>query len=257
MNKKVDILGVKIDAVSMEGAMMRICGLLDSETVHQVYTPNAEIVMHASTDEDLKEILNGADLLLADGAGIVLASRILGTPLPEKVSGIDIINNIFRSKITEIINRKKFYFLGGKPGIAEQAANMITAKFPDVLVCGCRHGYFSASEDEAIVKEINSSGADFLLVALGAPKQEKWIHTNKDRFNVRVCMGVGGSLDVFAGKAKLAPEFFRNNGLEWFYRLVTDPRRIGRMLKLPLFMMKVIATSMIKRFKRDHNKQIK
>ena len=232
MRQTLDIIGVPVDKVTMAEALEKLKLFLTEDRVHAIYTPNAEIMYDAHKDPHLKAILKQADLLIADGAGVVLASKILGRPLPEKVPGFDLVKNSFGMPW----ERKIRYFLfGSKPGIAEKARDKILGDYPGVEVVGLRNGYFTPEEDEEIVRQINDSGADILLVALGAPKQEKWIHDHRDTLKVRVCIGCGGTLDVFAGNMGLAPAFFRNNGLEWLYRLYKEPRRYKRMLKLPKY----------------------
>ncbi len=234
MRNTVDILGVAIDNVTMSQALEKLKAFLEDDKANTVYTPNAEIMMDAKKDPSLKAILNSGSLVVADGAGVVLSSKILGVSLPEKVSGIDLVRNFFSMDS----KRKTRYFLfGSKPGTAEAAGENIKKLYTGVEIAGCRNGFFTEKEEASIIAQINSSGADILLVALGAPKQERWIHKNKARLNVKVCIGVGGSLDVFAGKVKLAPEFFRQHGLEWLYRLYKEPWRYKRMLKLPKFML--------------------
>jgi N-acetylglucosaminyldiphosphoundecaprenol N-acetyl-beta-D-mannosaminyltransferase len=239
MRSTLNILGVDIDNVTMEQALDKIKSFISKEGVHAIYTPNAEIMMDAKNDAHMRGILNQADLLVADGAGVVLASRILGKNLPEKVSGIDLTRLSFGMQF----DRKVRYFLfGSKPGVAEEAGKNLLELYPNIEIAGCRNGYFTEAETPEIINRINSSNADILLVALGAPKQEMWIHENKSKLRVRVCIGVGGSLDVFAGKVKLAPDFFRNNGLEWLYRLYKEPWRFKRMLKLPKFIFLAVFT---------------
>lgn len=239
MRNTVDIIGVSVDKVTMDEALEITRAFLLEDGVHAIYTPNSEIMMAAQRDPSLKKILNEADLLVADGAGVVMASRILKRFLPEKVSGIDLVKNIFKSPGKNPVN---VFLFGSKPGVAEEAGKNIAKLYPNVRIAGYQNGYFIKEEENGIIEAINSSNADILLVALGAPKQEKWIHENKSKLKVRVCIGVGGTLDVFAGKAKLAPEFFRRNGLEWLYRLYREPRRFIRMLDLPRFILLTIWT---------------
>lgn len=241
MRETVNILEVKVDSVTMQQAVDKVKGFLMKDKAHTVYTPNAEIIMAAQRDIALKNILNDADLLVADGAGVVLASRILGVSVPEKVSGIDLTKNIFLSAAEKSV---KFFFFGGKPGVAESAAEKIVTAYPGVEITGCRNGYFTKENELEIINQINSSGTEVLLVALGAPKQEKWIQEHKHELKVKVCIGVGGSLDVFAGQVNLAPEFMRRNGLEWLYRLYREPWRYKRMLDLPRFMMLTLKTKL-------------
>lgn len=237
MRKTVDILGVPVDSVTMQEAVEKVKGFLDNDSACSVYTPNAEIMMAAQRDPELKSLLSDADLLVADGAGVVLASRILGRSVPEKVSGIDLMMRVFEN----FAGRHTRYFLfGSKPGVAEAAGERILNDFPGSEIAGTRSGYFTDRDEDDILAQINASNADILLVALGAPKQEKWIAKYKDRLNVKVCAGVGGTLDVLAGKAELAPDFFRNHGLEWLFRLYKEPRRAKRMLDLPRFMTRVM-----------------
>lgn len=236
MRRTVDILGLPVDAVTMKEAVEKVGEFLKESRPHAIYTPNAEIMMAAQRDPELMEILKKADMLTADGAGVVLASRILGRPVPEKVSGIDLVKEIFRAYSS---SGMRCFLFGAKPGIAQEAAVNLVRDYPGIVIAGCRNGYFTEEENEAILAEINESSPDLLLVALGAPKQEKWIYSHLDKLNVKVCIGVGGTLDVLSGKATLAPEFFRKNGLEWFYRLCREPRRAKRMLDLPKFMLRV------------------
>ncbi len=237
MRKIVEIAGINIDDISMEQAIDRIYEFIGSNKNHAIYTPNAEIMMDGITNREMKTILNNADMLVADGAGVVLASKILGKEVAEKVSGYDMVKNLLTASSKRPI---KFFLFGGKPGIPEKANANIICDYPGAEVVGTRNGYFSTEDEESIINEINASGADILLVCLGAPKQELWITENKDKLKVKACMGVGGTLDVLAGNVKLAPDFFRDHGLEWLYRLFKEPKRFKRMLKLPKFILYVI-----------------
>ena len=232
MKDKVNILGVWVDMVNIPRAVDKIMQFFDDDGLHKVYTPNSEIIMAAYKDDNFRDILNDAELLTADGIGVVYASKILGKPITERAAGYDILCEVLeRIKGT---SRSVFLF-GGKPGVAELAEEKLKERFPGIVIAGTRNGYFKPEEEEDIVSQINSSGAELLLVCLGAPKQELWINKYKDKLNVKVAMGVGGSLDVFAGTALRAPDFFCKHGLEWFYRLMKQPSRAGRMLALPKF----------------------
>lgn len=238
MRKLVNIAGINIDDISMEQAVDRIYEFIGTDKNHSVYTPNAEIMMDGILNKNMKTILNNSDMLVADGAGVVLASKILGKEVAEKVSGYDLAKNLLIASGKKPI---KFYLFGGKPGIAEKAHANIICDYPGAQVAGTRNGYFSAGDEEDIINGINNSGAEVLLVCLGAPKQEQWIDANKDRLKVKVSLGVGGTLDVLAGNVRLAPDFFRNHGLEWLYRLYKEPWRFKRMLRLPKFILHVFA----------------
>lgn len=242
VRKTVNLLDIPVDSITMNEALERIVLFLSTDKTNTIFTPNAEIMMAAHTDPYLKKILCESDMLVADGAGVVLASKILGCSVPEKVSGIDLVRNSFNLLLDKKI---KYFLFGAKPGVAETAKEEILSQYSNVEIVGCRDGYFSNDDVESIIVQINQSGADILLVALGAPKQEIWIYENMDKINVKVCIGVGGSFDVFAGTVKLAPEFFRRNGLEWLYRLYKEPWRFKRMLNLPKYILTVIYTKLL------------
>ena len=243
MPEKIDIHGVMMDNVTMDEALKRVLEMLKHQGPYKIYTPNSEIVMQAYRNPDLKALLNKADLLIADGAGVVLASGILGCRLKEKVSGIDLTRRLFINTDRRITS---FFIFGGKPGVAEQASINLLSDFPRANILGFRNGYFKEEEVPDIIRQINTSGAEILLVGLGAPKQEKWIHEHAHELNCKVIIGVGGSIDVFAGTASLAPEFMRKAGLEWLYRLIKEPSRYKRMMDLPRFILLTLKT----RFKK-------
>ncbi|HHU90691.1 MAG TPA: WecB/TagA/CpsF family glycosyltransferase [Clostridiaceae bacterium] len=244
MPEKIDIHGVMIDNVTMEEALDKVLSMLEGQTPQKIFTPNSEIIMQATRDPELRDILNSAELIVPDGAGVILASRIMKNELKEKVSGIDLVRQIFA-------NTKKrpasFFILGGKPGVAEKASVNIVYDYPKAKIKGYRNGYFDESEVPEIIKQINESRAEILLVGLGAPKQEKWIHRYANELNCKILMGIGGSIDVFAGTAKLAPEFMRRAGLEWLYRLIKEPKRAKRMLDLPRFILLTLKKTMADR----------
>ncbi len=233
---KVNILGVNVDTVTIDEAADAIIGFFDENKLHSVFTPNSEIIMAAYRDKGFADILNRSELLTADGIGVVYASKILNKPLRERAAGYDIA-----CRVLEKIDgtEHKLFLFGGKPGVAETARDNLIRMYPRLNIAGCRHGYFAPEDDAQIVDEINASGADIIFVCLGAPKQEKWIDEHRGKLGVRVAMGIGGSLDVFAGTAERAPDFFCNHGLEWLYRLYKEPKRIGRMMDLPKFAITV------------------
>lgn len=214
--------------------------------VHIIATPNSEIIANALKDKELKEIMQNASLVIPDGIGLVYASRILKNPLSERVTGIDFLNSVF-AYLEE--KEKGVFLLGGSPGplisVAEKAGEEIQKKFPSLKISGSHHGYFGREEEERVVDLINKSDAEFLCVAMGSPRQEKFISRHKREFtNIRCAMGVGGSLDVWAGNVKRAPDFYRDHGLEWLYRAVKEPVRVKRLFKLPPFMFKVFLISL-------------
>ncbi|NLI89977.1 MAG: WecB/TagA/CpsF family glycosyltransferase [Epulopiscium sp.] len=238
MNEKVIIMDVPINKVTMEEATNKVVTYLSGDGKHTVFTPNPEIIMEAQEDGEFMKILQEADLVVADGIGVVLASKILKVEkLPERVGGYDLMQSV----LGEIKDKDtKVYFLGSKPGVAKLAAKNMRKKYPGINIVGARDGYFKEEDEAEIIKEIRDLQVDLLLVGLGAPRQEKWIYDNIDELGIKVGAGVGGSLDVMAGTVKRAPKAFQKLGLEWFYRLITNPRRAKRMMRLPKFGIKVV-----------------
>ena len=237
MDNKVNILGVHIDKVNIEEAVDRIFEMLDERRPHSVFTPNSEIILNAYKDKEFAEILNNADLLTADGIGVVYASKILGNPIKERAAGFDIACGVI-DRISETGHR--LYLLGGRPGVAEKAKKNLEKEYPFIQIVGTHDGYFDEEDNPKIIKEINSLGSEIVFVCLGAPKQEKWIADNQDKLRAKVLIGIGGSLDVFAGEAERAPEIWCKLGLEWLYRLIKEPWRFKRMLALPKFALTVL-----------------
>lgn len=237
---RVNILGVPVDMVNREEAFAVFEKIFRESGCSMIVTPNSEIVQNASKDEELKALIGEADLIIPDGIGLVYASKIMGCPLSERVTGIDFLETII-AHLAE--TGESIFFFGSKPGVADAAAARMKEKYPGLRVAGTQNGYFTPEEEPGIVEQINASGADFLCVALGAPKQERFIAQHREEFtSVRGAIGVGGSLDVWAGNLKRAPEFYRKHGLEWLYRFIQQPSRIGRMAALPVFMLRVIFT---------------
>ena len=211
----------------------------------KLITPNAEIAYDACKNAEFCALLNRADLILPDGAGVVLAAKLRKTPLKGKVAGID-----FATNMLSVFARRgtKLYLLGSKPGVAEQAAAKMKEIEPDLVICGLADGYF---KDEApVVEKINESGAEALFVCLGAPKQELFMFRHQNELtSVRLMAGLGGSLDGFAGNVKRAPKWMIRLQLEWLYRLIKEPKRFGRMMRLP----KYILLALKNRKKDDRN----
>ena len=232
---RVPVKGVGFDRVTLAEAAERAEALLDEPGGHCVVTPNPEIVWLARRRADLAAALNGADLVIPDGIGVVYASRILGTPLPERVPGIELTQALLQRAAKREL---PVYLLGAKPGVAERAAENLRGEYPGLRVVGCGDGYFT--EDGPVLENIRASGARLILVCLGFPRQELWMAAHRGEVGDALMLGVGGSMDVFAGDVERAPEAWRRAGLEWLYRLLKQPSRIKRMVKLPLFMLSVI-----------------
>ena len=230
---RIDVMGVPFDNVTMEEALDRGMALMDAPGAACVVTPNAEIVYEAMRDPELMELLGRAELVLPDGAGVVLGAKVLGTPLKQKVAGIEFGSGIMQ-RLSE--QGRSVYLLGGKPGVAEQAAENLQRQYPGLRIAGTHDGYFR--EEGPVVADINEKQPDLLLVCLGAPKQERFMDEHRD-LKVGLMAGLGGSLDGYAGNVKRAPRWMINMNLEWFYRLIKEPRRIGRMMRLPKFLGRV------------------
>ena len=232
---RVDVLGVSFDNVTMDEAVDKAMAFLEEDRPHLAATPNPEIVQRAGRDPEYAEVLRQADLVIPDGIGVVYAARILGRPLKGRVPGIDLA-----SALMERMARtgKRLFLLGAKPGVAEQAAVKLQAEHPGLVVCGAHDGYFQ--EDGPVVEAIRTARADVVFVCLGFPRQEKWAAAHGQAAGARLYIGLGGALDVFAGKVERAPEQFQRLGLEWLYRLMKEPSRIGRMAKLPLFLVSAV-----------------
>lgn len=230
--EKINICGVLFDNVTMQEAVARCETYLAEESEAKViHTPNAEIVQMCVENAEALPIINSADLIVPDGAGVVLAAKILHRPLRGgKVAGIELCENLLALSAQRGYS---VYFLGGKPGVAEEAARRMAEKYQGLRIAGTHDGYFT--DDAAIIEEINDSGASLLLVCLGVPKQERWMHAHRAALHVRLMGGFGGSLDVYAGNVRRAPKFFLRCNLEWLYRLICEPKRIGRMINLPKF----------------------
>jgi len=231
---RTEILGVGYDDVTMAEAVQCGLELIAEHKAAYVVTPNPEIIMLARENAALVSAIEDASLVLADGVGVTIGAKILGTPMKGRVPGIDFASNL----MAEMAERNMSVFLfGAKPGVAEKAAENLSEKHPGLRIVGVNDGYFK--DDAPIIEKINAAKPDLLLVCLGAPKQEIWMQTNAQKLDVGLMAGLGGSLDVFAGNVQRAPEAWQKMGLEWLYRLMKEPSRIGRMMKLPKFVFAV------------------
>ena len=231
---RIDVLGVGFDNLTLEEAVAEGMRLVHTPGAHYVVTPNPEIVEVCRENPAANAAVNQASLVLPDGIGIIKGAAILGTPLKERTPGIEFADRLM-GKLAE--EQLSVYLLGAKPGIAEKAAENLQKKHPGLQIAGTHDGYFKV--DAPVIQKIAESHADVVLVCLGAPKQELWMQKNGAATGAHLLCGLGGSLDVFAGVVDRAPAFWCDHGLEWFYRLCKDPKRIGRMMKLPLFLLHV------------------
>lgn len=232
---RIDVLGIGFDNINKEKAVEYAIEAVEQKKKAYAVTPNPEIVWECRKNERLRDIVNRADLVLPDGIGIIYAAKILKTPLACRVPGIE-----FAEALLERFAQSgmSVFLLGAKPGVADMAAEKMAERYPNLIIAGTQDGYFKDSG--AVVDIINRSLPDAVFVCLGSPKQEIWISENLDKINTHFMIGLGGSLDVFAGAVERAPEKWRKLGLEWLYRLLKEPKRLRRMMKLPMFMAVVI-----------------
>lgn len=234
----VTLLGVNVHRVDMAATLGLIRGFVASGKPHVIITADSSGIVRAQNDAEFRNLINNADLVTPDSAGVLWAARKLGTPLIERVSGVEIAREMCRIAAEDGFS---IYFLGAAPGVAELAAENLKRQYPGLQVAGTHDGYFDPLHDREIAALVKASGAKALLVAMGIPRQEKFIRDNMDELGVCAAMGVGGSFDVFSGKVKRAPEWFQNHGLEWLYRLAMDPKnKISKVWSLRKFVSLVI-----------------
>lgn len=236
--KKVDILGVHVDSLTMGEAVKRIQTFIEERTSVLIATANAEMLMRATYDRELKNILNDAALVVPDGAGTVWAAHHLGHLMPERVAGYDLAQELMRKAPQK---GYRLFFFGAAPGVAEKAKTKAEKLYPGIEIVGVRNGFFSSDDEPQILREIQEAKPDILLVALGVPKQEKWLAAHLYELAVPVSMGVGGTFDVMAGVMKRAPHWMQKAKLEWLFRGAMQPKRAGRLMALPRFVFKVMA----------------
>lgn len=232
----VSILGLPIQNVTMSEAVDDVYGFFGARESKIVVTPNAEILQMYSTDPAMKEALEKADYIVPDGVGVLLAAKRLGTPLKEKVAGVELSRNLLEKAAKEGGN---VYLLGAKPGVAAEAKRCLEEEIPGISIVGVRDGYFKPEDEPAIIEEINALNVDMLFVCLGAPKQELWMAEHKSDLKIGVMLGLGGSLDIFSHTLKRAPQWMINCRVEWLYRVIKEPYRIGRIASLPKFLLSI------------------
>ena len=234
-----NIMGIPVPKITMEDTALLLSNVIaeQQKELFHVVTLNPEITVSCQQDHELRSIVNQAGLLTADGIGIVMVSRLKGDPLPERVTGCDLL-----IRLLELGNRNKwsFYLLGADEATSLKAAEVIQKDYPEVTIVGRHHGYFKEEEENRLVEEISSLKPDVLVVALGAPAAEFWIHKYRNLLNAKVAIGVGGSLDIVAGHVKRAPMLWQRLHAEWLFRLINQPSRWRRQLILPRFAVRAL-----------------
>lgn len=223
--RQTTILGVRIDALTTAQMLELIDRLAQDGHSHQVAYVNAESVNRAFFDRRYRNILQGADVVYADGVGVVWASKLFGNPLPERVNLGDCLPQLCTRCARQ---GYRLFFLGGAPDVAQRAAERLIRQIPGLQIVGTHHGHFSAGESPAIIEQINQAKPHILLVGMGVPKQEKWIWQHRDELDASVLWGVGALFDYYAGKTPRAPVWLRRIGFEWFFRLLVEPKRLWR-----------------------------
>jgi N-acetylglucosaminyldiphosphoundecaprenol N-acetyl-beta-D-mannosaminyltransferase len=234
--ESIEILGVRVDDATYDDLLARVDAFVASGQPHQIVTLNSEMLVIAHDDPGFCEILNSADLNVADGAGLMLAARWLGHPLRERVTGSDGIHRLAAHCARQ---GHRLFLLGASPGVAQIVAERLAAENRGLKVAGTCAGSPRVADEDDIIREVRRSAPDLLLVAYGVPAEEKWIARNGDRLGVPVMIGVGGSFDFVAGVARRAPVWMRRAGLEWLHRLISEPWRWRRQLALPRFVVLV------------------
>jgi len=256
---KPNILGINVDAVSLDDAAAILSNLVtrgrregregrQRGKGYHVVTLNPEMIYASQRDSQLREAINDADLVVADGIGVVWAAGTLGETLKGRVPGIDLVERLFEGgDAADLENGLRVFLLGARPPSVAGAAHRIGQVYPEVRVVGHHHGYFNPEDDEAIVAAINEAEPDLLLVGLGAPKQEFWIRAHIEQLRVPVSVGIGGAFDIWSGIARRAPRWAQALHLEWLYRLVSEPRRFRRQMVLPKFILLVLRSRLWRR----------
>lgn len=228
----VSLFGVRVHAVSMDEATRYILRFVQESVPRQVVTADSSMVVMAQSDSDLREIINQADLVTPDSIGILWACRRRGITLPERVSGVDLVARLAQVSAQTGL---RLYFLGAQPGVAEEAAQRLRQKFPGAQIAGCQHGYFPPEAEHSVVEQIRETQPHVLCVAMGIPKQEKWIDRYRRALAVPVSIGVGGTFDVLSGRVRRAPLWMQRMGIEWLWRVVHNPRKFSKVVLLPRF----------------------
>lgn len=234
---RVEVLGAPVDRLSMDETMARIEEFVAGAVPRVIVTADAAGLVKAQSDASFLDIIRKADLVTPDSVGVLWAARRVGKPISARVSGVELVDRICAASSAK---GWRIFFLGAEPGVAEMAAEKMRLRHPGCHIVGTRHGYFPPESDAVVAVEVAEAKPDVLFVAMGIPRQEKFIWSCKDVIGAKVSMGVGGSLDVFSGKAKRAPAFFQKLHVEWLWRLILNPKKIAKAKNLPVFVAMVL-----------------
>lgn len=245
----VDLLGVQVHRVTLPDAARTVLDFVRRGGVRQVVTLNGAMLARAAADPELRAIVNRSSLVTADGAGVLLAGRILGVRLPERVAGIDLVDRVCAEGAAQSL---RVFLLGAEPGVADSAAGSLASRHRGLMVVGTHHGYFSDDGSAEVVARIRDASPQVLLVALGFPRQERWIAAHLPELPDMVCIGVGGTFDILAGRVRRAPRWMRRAGVEWLYRLAREPHRWRTAATLPKLLMLAVKGRISKGKKELH-----
>ncbi len=239
MRNIITIFGVPIDNITKEEAGRITLDLVRSsnKTCKMIFAPNTEFIMKAQKDKEFFEILKLSSLSTPDSIGVMLGAKIQKKQFIERIPGQAYFREVLRVGEKEGL---RFYLLGGMPGIAEKTKENLLKLFPNIKIVGLHNGFIEGSEEKKVIEEINELKPNVLFVAMGAPKQEKWIYKHQKELKVDVAAGQGGTFDYEAGRIKRAPQFIQKIGLEWLWRLIREPKRIFRMSVLPVYVIKLL-----------------
>lgn len=236
-NRRHSLFGVPIDCLSYKEVIRLIEQYIESKKQAQIVTSDSAGIVIAQQDPEFLKIIQQASIVTPDSSGVVWALRRKLKRKVERVSGVDLVEIL-----CELSHKKgyRIYFLGSQPGVADKAAENLKKKYPNCNIVGTHHGYFGSEDDYKVAKEIAVTKPDVLFVAMGMPRQEMFIHQNLEITKAYVAMGVGGSLDVFSGKAKRAPQFVQSLGIEWLWRFIQNPRKLYKIKLLPKYVSMVL-----------------
>lgn len=238
---KRNICGIMIDDLDRRRLCAEVTERLGRRVRTVIFTPNPIMVQNAKRDPEFLQVLSRSDYNIPDGNGLILASRLLKTPIPERIGGIDLAEDMLAYAAAHGLG---VFFFGGKEGVAQKAADRLRLRYPTLKVCGTENGYINENENESLIKKINASRASLLYVCTGSPRQEKWINRNSPRLpHVLLFMGLGGSLDVWSGEVRRAPKSVQNAGGEWAWRMATAPKKLKDLPKLVSFGVSAVAKS--------------
>ena len=223
MNERIEMMGCQIDNLTMEETLGRVEQFIASGRPHQHVVVNVDKLVKASRDAELRQIINDCALINVDGMPVVWASRLLGKPLKSRVAGVDLFEALMQRASTK---QWRVFLLGAREEVVSGVKSLYETKYPGLVVAGYRNGYWKADEEPAVVEQIKAAQADLLFVAISSPKKEQFLGQYQAEMKIPFAMGVGGTFDVAVGKVKRAPLWMQNNGLEWFYRFLQEPRRM-------------------------------